>query len=403
MTTIQTPDTAESYKYGPGNLRAIKQMPYDTWYSVYGKDGELLGTYKECTGGGGIAFLCEARERVYFGRRLVQFEGEPSSWQGVTPNQVGSPLYVHGRVYPYGETENGLLWADQEETFATYKRDQFAGLDYAMNRHYSSAWGRFTTADPYRASGGPADPQSWNRYAYVENDPVNFNDRRGLLAEAAYGTCPAWLTGEECGVSFGDGYTRGGLGGTCVAGTLGFASTGAPVLCYEREWNGAEELAPSPKKHRTYFLAVEGLGDNPADCYRVPTSKGGVVTREITYRLKFMEEGMPSPMGYPAVIWEHVSGSVPTTGEDSPSSAPPGIFIDTHSILAGASIQNVTQSFTAMINGVSVGVPVMSAFGGDWSELTIEKHAGYVSVNGNIGGKLDSNGKLIPGTYTPCQ
>jgi hypothetical protein len=36
------------------------------------------------------------------------------------------------------------------------------------------------TPDPYTASGGPADPQSWNRYAYVGGDPVNRNDRSGL-------------------------------------------------------------------------------------------------------------------------------------------------------------------------------------------------------------------------------
>jgi hypothetical protein len=40
------------------------------------------------------------------------------------------------------------------------------------------------TADPYKALGnGPTDPnnpQSWNRYAYVGNDPANFLDPRGL-------------------------------------------------------------------------------------------------------------------------------------------------------------------------------------------------------------------------------
>ena len=36
------------------------------------------------------------------------------------------------------------------------------------------------TADPYRASGGAADPGSWNRYAYVVGDPVNFGDPSGL-------------------------------------------------------------------------------------------------------------------------------------------------------------------------------------------------------------------------------
>jgi hypothetical protein len=46
--------------------------------------------------------------------------------------------------------------------------------------------GRYLTPDPYRASGGPAAPQTWNRYAYVEGDPVNFNDPEGL-----------WVLGSE--------------------------------------------------------------------------------------------------------------------------------------------------------------------------------------------------------------
>ena len=44
------------------------------------------------------------------------------------------------------------------------------------------------TRDPYRGnSGGAGDvgnPQSWNRYAYVLGDPVNYYDPNGLFAEA---------------------------------------------------------------------------------------------------------------------------------------------------------------------------------------------------------------------------
>jgi len=53
------------------------------------------------------------------------------------------------------------------------------GLDYANNRYYSNAYGRFMTPDPYEASGGPAAPQSWNRYAYTRGDPVNRVDPSG--------------------------------------------------------------------------------------------------------------------------------------------------------------------------------------------------------------------------------
>ena len=112
---------------------------------------------------------------------------------------------------------------------------------------------------------------------------------------------------------------------------------------------------------------------------------------------------MTTAMGYAAVITEHLAGDLPNSGANSPSSAAPGWFPDQQSILIGKSVQNVTQSFTANINGVDVGLAIMGAFGGNSQQLDIEKHAGYVSINGDIGGKIDANGKLISGTYTPCK
>ncbi len=66
-----------------------------------------------------------------------------------------------------------------DEKFATYTRSSFSGLDYADQRYYASSYGRFNTADPYKASAAPADPGTWNRYAYVAGDPVNRMDPRG--------------------------------------------------------------------------------------------------------------------------------------------------------------------------------------------------------------------------------
>jgi RHS repeat-associated protein len=177
MTQIVTPSVTETYAYGPGNLR-VKKYQGGAWtYTVYGQGGEVLGTFTGCSVSG-VSFLCEAKLRVYFGGRLVL-----NGWTGVRPDRLGSPDGTHGRVYPYGEV-SGSVSVDQDETFTTYKRDVYTGLDYAQNRYYASAWGRFTTADPYRASGGPANPQSWNRYAYVEGDPVNFGDPAGTNKSA---------------------------------------------------------------------------------------------------------------------------------------------------------------------------------------------------------------------------
>jgi hypothetical protein len=41
--------------------------------------------------------------------------------------------------------------------------------------------GRFLTPDPFGRSPSPERPNSWNRYAYVENDPVNYTDPSGLF------------------------------------------------------------------------------------------------------------------------------------------------------------------------------------------------------------------------------
>ena len=53
-------------------------------------------------------------------------------------------------------------------------------LDYADQRYYASAYGRFNTPD--RKAGNGMDPGTLNRYSYVNGDPINRNDPRGLCA-----------------------------------------------------------------------------------------------------------------------------------------------------------------------------------------------------------------------------
>jgi hypothetical protein len=43
----------------------------------------------------------------------------------------------------------------------------------------ASGWGRFLSVDPAWESGDLGKPQSWNRYAYVLNDPINRADPDG--------------------------------------------------------------------------------------------------------------------------------------------------------------------------------------------------------------------------------
>ena len=68
----------------------------------------------------------------------------------------------------------------QPHTYNTYERDT-NGADEAMFRRYNRWWSRFDQPDPYDGSYNLTDPQSFNRYAYVHNDPVNRVDPTGLV------------------------------------------------------------------------------------------------------------------------------------------------------------------------------------------------------------------------------
>lgn len=53
------------------------------------------------------------------------------------------------------------------------------GLDYFGARYFSGAQGRFTSPDEVFADQHAADPQSWNLYAYVRNNPLAMVDVKG--------------------------------------------------------------------------------------------------------------------------------------------------------------------------------------------------------------------------------
>jgi len=83
-----------------------------------------------------------------------------------------------------GQTDRsgGEVW-QQTRKYTTYERDA-NGSDEAMHRRYNRRWSKFDQPDPYDGSYNLTDPQSFNRYSYVQNDPVNFTDPMGLDLEA---------------------------------------------------------------------------------------------------------------------------------------------------------------------------------------------------------------------------
>ncbi|MEK6302572.1 MAG: RHS repeat-associated core domain-containing protein [Acidobacteriota bacterium] len=80
---------------------------------------------------------------------------------------------------PFGE-DFGESGSQEKHHLVSYEHDGESGIEYAINREYSAGTGRFQSADPYRASGYMVDPQSWNRYSYTRDNPVNRVDPLGL-------------------------------------------------------------------------------------------------------------------------------------------------------------------------------------------------------------------------------
>jgi RHS repeat-associated protein len=137
------------------------------------------------------------KTNLHFAGRVILQNG-----QAAFVDRVGSDRR-NTRYYPYGEEYTAT--ANDKDKFATYFRDSSTGLDYAMNRYYGGNLGRFLSPDPYRSSTRMQDPQGWNPYAYVQNDPVNYSDPLGL------DRCP------DCSIEVNDTYDRIGS----ILGPLG--------------------------------------------------------------------------------------------------------------------------------------------------------------------------------------
>jgi RHS repeat-associated protein len=66
------------------------------------------------------------------------------------------------------------------QKFTGKERDAETGLDYFGARYYASAQGRFVSPDPTLLSANAHNPQTWNRYGYVLNNPLLYIDPLGL-------------------------------------------------------------------------------------------------------------------------------------------------------------------------------------------------------------------------------
>lgn len=195
------------YKCDSHGIRVVKALQGSTNTAYVFTGGRDIVEYDYVSGSNPVP-TAPSREYIYFGAQLI------ATLQGVTPtyhhqdhlsvrvntDANGNKIGEQGH-YPYGE-----LWYASNTTtkfiFTSYERDSESGNDYAMARYYINRFGRFCSADP--VMGDPSDPQSWNRYAYVRNDPTNITDPTGQnwfvnLLVGFFKTFLSMLTGGKFG------------------------------------------------------------------------------------------------------------------------------------------------------------------------------------------------------------
>ena len=143
------------------------------------------------------------KEYVYGAKGLVATIEPSNGTSYATSDHLGSPRVITNSsagvvsrhdYMPFGEElcsgvggrTSGMGFCANDgvrQKFTSHERDIEIGLDYFINRFLSSGQGRFTSSDSLTASAKPTNPQTWNRYVYVLNNPVRLIDPHGLDAE----------------------------------------------------------------------------------------------------------------------------------------------------------------------------------------------------------------------------
>jgi len=92
------------------------------------------------------------------------------------------PFVPFGGEIPGGWAGRGSQWGAVDNIYQRFtgkERDAETGMDFFQARYFGAAFGRFTSADDPFAGQDASDPQSWNLYSYVLNNPLRYTDPDG--------------------------------------------------------------------------------------------------------------------------------------------------------------------------------------------------------------------------------
>ena len=179
-----------------GDNRQIESKRNGVSIGMYFYDGEGKRV-KKIAGNVTTVFVYSAGKII--AEYSTQLESEPST-NFLTTDHLGSTRIVTNAVggvrvrrdyMPFGEeispgvglrstnVQYGTEAGGVRRKFGGYQRDDETNLDFAEARMYGYRYGRFTAVDPLLSSGSSKNPQTFNRYVYVANNPVVRVDMNG--------------------------------------------------------------------------------------------------------------------------------------------------------------------------------------------------------------------------------
>ena len=207
-----------AYTYDGEGRMATADTGQPLGSSAYSYDGDGKRVKKVVGAGSGTTvFVYDAA-----GKLVAEYSNAAQQTNGtqyLTSDTLGSPRVITGAdravksrhdFRPFGEevaaTEGGRSSVpgygggdNLRQKFTGYEHDAEAGLDFAQARYYANPSGRFTSVDPLLASAKLGNPQTWNRYSYTSNDPINSTDPTGKdwlrWVENGQDQVYQWLTG----------------------------------------------------------------------------------------------------------------------------------------------------------------------------------------------------------------
>ena len=177
------PGSTASYSYDAFGGRAEKIVGSRTTDYLYDAFGHASYEVNNL-----CAPVCIDTGFFYLGGQLVAEYKEGLTYF-VHTDHIGSARLVTGLNQTVAQNLDYLPFGEQNSTDSGISTHEFTGdihdaesnLDHAQFRQYSSTLGRWMHPDPAGlAAVDPSNPQSWNRYAYVDDDPLNLTDSSGL-------------------------------------------------------------------------------------------------------------------------------------------------------------------------------------------------------------------------------